>query len=123
MNRIVAYAAMLLKLNFLKKHLFLIILISFSINIRTYSQTTVIPVRYWTFNQNNAALDSTGNSSLDFASYGSAYTQTAGNVGKYITLGSTGNLTLGGNVTADTFLIVEFLFKPGALFNNTKFRL
>jgi hypothetical protein len=42
-------------------------------------------------------------------------------VGKYITLGASGNNISAGTFAPDSFMAVEFLFKPGYLFNTTKF--
>ena len=81
---------------------------------------TISPLRYWTFNGTNAGTDSMGVSNLNFTTYNSQYTVgTNGQVGKYISLDSQSNLIDGGPLPLSNAVSVEFLFKPGSMFNTT----
>lgn len=88
------------------------------------AQTTITPVRYYTFN-GTATADSTGASSLNFTAYGCAYTQTTGQVGRCLSLSTNGNLIDAGVLNLDTAVTIEFLMKgstdPGANFNQSTF--
>jgi hypothetical protein len=81
---------------------------------------TISPLRYWTFNGANAGTDSMGVSNLNFTTYNSQYTVgTNGQVGKFISLDAQSNLIDGGPLPLSNAVSVEFLFKPGYMFNTT----
>lgn len=85
------------------------------------AQTTYNPIRYWTFNGANAATDSMGINNLNFTTYNSPYTiENNGQVSKYLTLNSSSSLVDGGPLNLNNALTIEFLFKPGYLFNSSK---
>ena len=98
-------------------HLMFIMLSIFNMaNAQTYA-----PRNYWTFNGTPANKDSMNNFNLDFASYLCQYTITSnGAVGKGISLNSTGDNINAGVFAPDTAFTIEFLFKPGYLFNATQ---
>ncbi len=87
----------------------------------SFSQTTYVPKRYWTFNTSNATTDSTGNGSLNLTGYGGQYTiENNGRVGKNLNLDLNSNLISGGNITLNQGLTIEFLIKPGKDFETSK---
>ncbi|HEX5002504.1 MAG TPA: fibronectin type III domain-containing protein [Bacteroidia bacterium] len=86
------------------------------------AQTTITPLRYWTFNGSSVGADSVGGSSMNLAAYGGTYTVGGnGQVGKYITLNSQSNLCDGGPLPLSNGFSIEFLLKPGYNFNTTNF--
>src|SRR5688572_10550232 len=87
----------------------------------TASAQTYNPIRYWTFNGTNAVTDSMGVANLNFTTYNSPYTiENNGQVGKFLTLGTTSSLVDGGPLPLTNAVTVEFLLKPGYLFNYSK---
>lgn len=99
----------------MKKTLITLCLILFT--LLANSQTTITPIRYWTFNGSNPTTDSTSNGTLNLTAYGGQYTVQNGPIGKSITLTETGNLISGGSFSLNTGIVIEFLFKPGPRFN------
>ena len=92
---------------------------------QTANAQTYAPFRYWTFERSNPMLDSMNNYNMDPTYYQSPYTINTNpanvGVGKYMTLnGSSGMIKLG-EFAVDTTITVEFLFRPGYLFNMTSF--
>lgn len=84
----------------------------------SFAQSVVTPERYWTFNGNDATLDSAGASNLNFTTYNSNYTVgNNGLVGKHINLDGQSNLIDGGALNLTDRFTIEFLFKPGYTFN------
>jgi len=89
--------------------------------ISVMGQTTYNPLRYWTFNGTNASTDSMGIGNLNFTTYNSAFTiENNGQVGKYLTLTDPSALIDGGPLPLNNALTIEFLLKPGYLFNSSK---
>ncbi|MBL0339537.1 MAG: hypothetical protein IPP71_00625 [Bacteroidetes bacterium] len=86
---------------------------------------TYAPTRYWTFERSNPMLDSMNNFNMDPNYYQSPYTinTNAANVGvgKYMTLNNSSSMIKLGQFLIDTTITVEFLFRPGYLFNMTSF--
>lgn len=83
---------------------------------------TITPLHYWTFNSASALADSVSAQNLDMSTYSCGYTlNNAGLVGKYITLGATGNNIGAGTFAPDSTMAIEFLFRPGYQFNTTRF--
>ena len=87
---------------------------------------TYTPMRYWTFdNPSSAFKDSCNNFNMDPTYYGSPYTINNGSsssgVGKYLTMNGSSTLIKLGDLTIDTAVTVEFLFRPGYMFNTTNF--
>ncbi|NNF02546.1 MAG: hypothetical protein HKN22_07655, partial [Bacteroidia bacterium] len=105
------------------KSIFLLAICSFAIHFTpVFAQQQYQPIRYYTFEDPTVGHDQMNNDDLDFQYYGSGYTVgNNGPVGKFLTMGQSGNLVKGGNVDVSNELTIEFLFKPGLTFNNTEF--
>jgi len=100
------------------KKLFLILLLLISFN-NSNAQTTIQPIRYWTFNSSNITADSTGGGSISLTSYGGQYIVENGLVGKSITLNENSNYIVSNTLASfNNGISIEFLFKPGSKFNN-----
>lgn len=101
-------------------HFGLLALLLLLIAVYSSKAQTISPMRYWTFNGANAGTDSMGVSNLNFTAYSSQYSVgTNGQVGKYLTLDGNSSLIDGGPLSISNAITVEFLFKPGYLFNTT----
>ena len=92
---------------------------------KAFSQT-YLPRSYWTFDNPASALkDSMNLFNLDPNYYQSAYTintNSAGQgVGKYMTLGTGSGYIKGGQLPTDSAFTIEFLFRPGYNFKETRF--
>ena len=87
-----------------------------------YSQT-YNPLRYWTFDKPNPLEDDMGNFHLDPSYYQSGYKiiNNAGAVGNGLELDASSDLIRAGLFDVDREFTIEFLFKPGYLFNATTF--
>jgi hypothetical protein len=108
-------------LKFMTRVLFLVHILffvaSFFINVNAQQY---VPKNYWTFNSTPVNKDSINSFNLDFTSYNCAYTlQTNSIVGKGVTLNGTGDNINAGSFVPDSNFSIEFLFKPGTLFNST----
>ncbi|MBT8195134.1 MAG: hypothetical protein KJO64_01805, partial [Bacteroidia bacterium] len=98
------------------------LLFALILGVQQLSAQTISPDRYWTFNGSNPIADSAQNYNIDFAYYQSAFhLNSGGAVGNYITLDSTTQNAGGGNLSLNSGVTVEFLFRPGYRFNNTTF--
>lgn len=99
---------------------FALLTASFNSNAQNY-----MPRSYWTFDYPGIPLkDSMNLFNIDPNYYQSGYTintNTTTGVGKYMTLNSASGYIKGGQVPTDSAFTIEFLFRPGYLFNTTKF--
>ncbi|HEX5002502.1 MAG TPA: T9SS type A sorting domain-containing protein [Bacteroidia bacterium] len=83
------------------------------------------PLRYWTFDGATPLVDQMGNFNLNASYYGSPYainTNPNGTgVQKYLTLDPNSTLIQMGQLAIDSAFTIEFLFKPGYLFGDSRF--
>ncbi len=82
------------------------------------------PYSYWTFESSNPLSDSIGNFNLDPNYYQSNYSisnSSQGGIGRCLKLDGTSGLIRAGELDVDREFTIEFLFKPGYLFNTTTF--